>query len=105
MIRNLLIFMIRVYQYAFSPLLVGLGVRCRFYPSCSCYAVQAITYYGLIKGSLLTTLRLLNCHPFSKRNWFDPIPCLSKPSQVISDHSQLPSTLITDKTTDDVNDD
>jgi putative membrane protein insertion efficiency factor len=59
----MLCFFIRVYQWFVSPLL---GPRCRFYPSCSEYAKQAIIAKGPIKGLAITTYRLLRCHPFSK---------------------------------------
>lgn len=47
--------------------------RCRFYPSCSCYAQEAVTQYGAIKGSILTVKRLLKCHPWHTGG-FDPVP-------------------------------
>lgn len=53
--------MIKGYKYFFSPLL---GNCCRFYPSCSSYAVQAIQSYGCLKGSGLTLKRILRCHPW-----------------------------------------
>lgn len=52
---------VRLYQLTISPFL---GKRCRFYPTCSCYALEAIALYGPIKGSGLIILRLLKCHPF-----------------------------------------
>lgn len=58
---TLLIQLIRCYQYGVSPFL---GARCRFYPSCSCYCQTALQRYGLLKGLLLTSKRLLRCHPF-----------------------------------------
>ena len=64
------ILMIRLYQILVSPLL---GSACRFSPSCSQYAVEAINRYGLIKGFRLTTCRLLRCHPWHPGG-FDPVP-------------------------------
>jgi putative membrane protein insertion efficiency factor len=61
---------IRGYQYAISPLL---GECCRFYPSCSHYAQEAIQEYGIVRGLYLTLKRLLKCHPFHKGG-FDPVP-------------------------------
>ncbi len=61
---------IRGYQLAISPML---GPRCRFYPSCSCYAHTAIERFGVFRGIWLGTLRLLRCHPFSKGG-YDPVP-------------------------------
>jgi putative membrane protein insertion efficiency factor len=52
---------IRAYQVFISPLL---GQNCRFYPSCSCYAHQALKTHGLAKGSLLAVKRISKCHPF-----------------------------------------
>jgi putative membrane protein insertion efficiency factor len=53
--------LIRAYQYTLSPLL---GPSCRFYPSCSEYAYQAIMRHGPLKGLLLAIKRILRCHPF-----------------------------------------
>ena len=58
----LLIAPIRLYQRLISPLL---GPRCRYYPSCSKYAVQAIDQLGPVRGSILAAWRLLRCNPFS----------------------------------------
>ncbi|MGA6827631.1 membrane protein insertion efficiency factor YidD [Nitrospira sp. NS4] len=59
--RRLLIQVIRGYQYFVSPLL---GPACRFEPTCSHYAVEAIHRHGALYGSGLTLARLLKCHPF-----------------------------------------
>ena len=68
--RHLLMGIIRIYQLAVSPLL---GPRCRFHPSCSCYALSAIERHGALRGSWLGTKRLLRCHPFSEGG-YDPVP-------------------------------
>lgn len=65
-----LVGMIRIYQRYVSPML---GPRCRFYPSCSCYACDALRLHGALRGSWLTTRRLLRCHPFHPGG-FDPVP-------------------------------
>ncbi|MCY4144205.1 MAG: membrane protein insertion efficiency factor YidD [Gammaproteobacteria bacterium] len=52
---------IRFYQIAFSPLL---GPTCRFYPTCSSYALEAIREHGFLKGSWLAVCRIGKCHPF-----------------------------------------
>ncbi len=57
-----LIALIRVYQYALSPML---GQRCKFYPSCSNYAIDALRVHGPLKGSALAAWRILRCNPFS----------------------------------------
>jgi putative membrane protein insertion efficiency factor len=69
--RHVLKFLIRAYQLALSPML---GPRCRFYPSCSQYALEAIESHGALRGSWLTTRRICRCHPFHDGG-FDPVPC------------------------------
>lgn len=65
-----LISFIRFYQVVISPYL---GNRCRFYPSCSNYAIQSIEKYGLLKGGFLSFRRIFRCHPFHKGG-YDPVP-------------------------------
>ena len=60
---------VRVYQRAISPLL---GPRCKYYPTCSAYAVQAVEEYGILRGSLLASWRVLRCNPWS-HGGFDPV--------------------------------
>jgi uncharacterized protein len=61
--------LLRVYKYAFSPLLPP---ACRFTPTCSEYATDAIAKYGFLRGSLLGLKRLSRCHPFSEGG-YDPV--------------------------------
>jgi hypothetical protein len=68
--RQLFLWTIRGYQLAISPML---GPRCRFYPSCSCYAHTAIERYGIVRGGWLGLRRLLRCHPFNAGG-YDPVP-------------------------------
>ena len=70
MISKMLIALIRVYQFAISPLL---GQRCRYYPSCSSYAVEALREQGALRGMGLASWRLLRCNPFSNGG-YDPVP-------------------------------
>lgn len=56
------ILMIRAYQVVLSPLL---GPRCRYYPSCSSYAIEALRVHGVVRGLALASWRLLRCNPFS----------------------------------------
>ena len=68
--RTLLLWTIRGYQLAVSPML---GPRCRFYPSCSCYAHTAVMRFGVIRGLLLSLRRIGRCHPFCAGG-YDPVP-------------------------------
>ena len=61
---------IRLYQYAVSPLF---GASCRFHPSCSQYAIDAVQRHGITKGIWLALRRLLRCHPWHQGG-FDPVP-------------------------------
>jgi putative membrane protein insertion efficiency factor len=61
---------IRFYQLAVSPMLPA---ACRYYPSCSNYAIEAIDKYGALKGGWLAIRRILRCHPF-RPGGFDPVP-------------------------------
>jgi putative membrane protein insertion efficiency factor len=67
---GLLIFIINLYRKIVSP---WLPPSCRFYPTCSQYAVDALKYHGFFKGVLLTAWRLLRCQPFC-RGGIDPVP-------------------------------
>lgn len=69
--KRLMIAMIRVYQKYISP---AFPPRCRFSPTCSQYAVEAISKYGAWKGGWMTLRRLLRCNPFYKGDYFDPVP-------------------------------
>lgn len=62
--------LIRVYQYAVAPLLRG---RCRYLPTCSHYALEAIERHGALKGTALAGRRLLRCHPWGGEG-YDPVP-------------------------------
>ena len=64
------IILIKAYRYLLSPLL---GVNCRFAPSCSAYAIEAIERYGALRGGALTVKRILRCHPWGGSG-YDPVP-------------------------------
>ncbi|RJX18354.1 MAG: membrane protein insertion efficiency factor YidD [Ammonifex sp.] len=68
--KRLPLTLIRLYRRVISPCLPP---RCRFYPTCSQYAVEAITRYGTIRGGLLAVRRFLRCHPFGTGG-YDPVP-------------------------------
>mgnify|MGYP000317677952 CR=1 FL=1 len=74
---KLVISLIRAYQLIISPIF---GPSCRFYPSCSQYAVDAIKIRGVFKGSYLAVHRVLRCHPGCKGG-YDPVPELNKQSR------------------------
>ena len=68
--RFVLKFLIRVYQVALSPLL---GPNCRYYPTCSQYAIEALETHGTFKGTWLAIKRISRCHPWHEGG-FDPVP-------------------------------
>jgi uncharacterized protein len=68
-VRQLLLLPLRAYQRAVSPML---GARCKYYPSCSEYAAQAIERFGILRGLVLAAWRLLRCNPWS-HGGFDPV--------------------------------
>ena len=68
--RALFTALIRLYQWTLSPLL---GPKCRFYPSCSNYALEAIQRFGILHGSWLALRRLGRCHPWHPGG-IDPVP-------------------------------
>ena len=62
---------IRIYQKIISPFLPA---TCRYTPTCSAYALEALQKHGIIKGFYLAIRRILSCHPWSKRHGHDPVP-------------------------------
>jgi uncharacterized protein len=68
-VRAIVVAPIRAYQRLLSP---ALGQRCKYYPSCSEYAVQAIGTFGILRGLILAAWRLLRCNPFS-HGGLDPV--------------------------------
>ena len=68
-VRKAFLLPLRAYQQLLSPLL---GNRCKYYPSCSEYAAQAIDRYGILRGLVLAGWRLLRCNPFS-HGGYDPV--------------------------------
>jgi putative membrane protein insertion efficiency factor len=69
LLRRIAVAPIRAYQAVLSP---ALGQRCKYYPSCSEYAAQAISRFGILRGLVLAVWRLLRCNPFSSGG-FDPV--------------------------------
>jgi putative membrane protein insertion efficiency factor len=68
--RRLLIAFVRAYQYLLSP---WWGSHCRFTPTCSHYAIEALERHGALGGTWLATRRILRCHPWSAGG-YDPVP-------------------------------
>lgn len=68
--KTLLIALLRFYRYAISPML---GRNCRFHPTCSEYALEALQRHGALRGSWLAARRLGRCHPFNAGG-YDPVP-------------------------------
>ena len=69
--KKIFLSLIRFYQKHISP---AFPARCRYYPTCSRYAYEAITKYGAVKGGWLALKRFLRCHPFHKGGFYDPVP-------------------------------
>ena len=69
--KQFLLALIAGYQRWISPAFPG---KCRFRPTCSEYAIEAIRKYGALKGTYLALRRILRCHPFHKGDIFDPVP-------------------------------
>jgi len=69
-LKALLVGILRAYRSLLSPFLPP---ACRFYPSCSSYAIQAVEKYGAVKGAWLAARRLLRCHPYNPGG-YDPVP-------------------------------
>jgi putative membrane protein insertion efficiency factor len=68
--KRILLAFIAAYRLLFSPLL---GANCRFYPSCSAYASEAVATHGALRGTWLALKRILKCHPWQPGG-FDPVP-------------------------------
>ena len=75
--KTLLVLLLRGYQLLLSPML---GQNCRFYPSCSNYALEAIRVHGAAKGGLLATKRVCRCHPWNPGG-NDPVPAPTAPAK------------------------
>lgn len=72
---------IRLYQIAISPML---GANCRFTPTCSAYALEAIQTHGVVRGGWLSIKRIARCHPYHAGG-FDPVP-VPEPNESLKQH-------------------
>ncbi len=70
--KRMIVYLIKFYQKHISVFFEKNGVKCKFYPSCSEYSLQAIEKYGCIKGIFLSIKRIIRCNPFSKGG-YDPL--------------------------------
>jgi putative membrane protein insertion efficiency factor len=68
--KRLLILGVRAYQVGLGPLLPA---SCRYYPTCSAYAIEALERHGAVRGAWLSVRRILRCHPF-RAGGYDPVP-------------------------------
>jgi len=68
--KYILLILIRFYQYAISPHFLPV---CRYYPTCSAYAYEAVNKHGFLRGGFLALMRLMRCHPFHAGG-YDPVP-------------------------------
>lgn len=82
--KTLLVLLLRAYQLLLSPML---GQNCRFYPSCSHYALEAITVHGAARGGLLAAKRVCRCHPWNDGG-HDPVP----PARQAASKTDAPTT-------------
>jgi putative membrane protein insertion efficiency factor len=83
LLRRLAIVPIRIYQRLIGPLF---GARCKYHPSCSEYAAQAITRFGILRGLILAGWRLLRCNPWSLGG-YDPV----ENQRLFKSHTPVPS--------------
>lgn len=83
LLRRLAVLPIRFYQWVLSPLLPP---SCRFTPTCSAYAIEAVLTHGIFRGSWLALRRILRCHPWSAGG-YDPVP---PPHSFSSSHQEQP---------------
>ena len=76
MLHALVLAPVRFYRYAISPML---GPHCRFQPTCSAYAIEAVERHGVLRGGALALRRIARCHPLTTGG-HDPVPPASEPS-------------------------
>ena len=88
--KYLLIGLLKAWRLLISPLY---GQVCRYYPSCSAYALRAVSVHGAIRGSWLTVRRLLRCHPWAPGG-YDPVPGTPEAEEEIRDQARRSSRMV-----------
>jgi hypothetical protein len=89
-VKYLLIGLLKVWRLAISPLY---GDVCRYYPSCSAYALRAVQFHGAVKGSWLAGRRLLRCHPWASGG-YDPVPGTPEHDEEMRDQARTAATMV-----------
>ena len=79
-VKQIIIYLIKGYVFLISPLL---GKNCRFHPTCSAYAMQAVETHGVMRGGWLALWRILRCHPLYRGEAVDPVPERIAPAPMI----------------------
>ena len=87
--KYLLIGLLKLYRLVISPLY---GNVCRYYPSCSAYALRAVTVHGAVKGSWLAARRLARCHPWAAGG-YDPVPGTPEFAEEMRENAAPPGTM------------
>jgi putative membrane protein insertion efficiency factor len=90
-VKYLLIGLLKVWRLAISPLY---GNVCRYYPSCSAYALRSVQVHGAVKGSYLTVRRLLRCHPWAAGG-YDPVPGTPEYAEEMREQAESAATMDT----------
>lgn len=71
--KKIMIHLIRFYKKHISVFFEKNGIKCKFYPTCSEYAIQALEKYGFLKGTFLSIKRFFKCNPFNQKGGYDPL--------------------------------
>lgn len=89
LVKHVLILLLKVYRLVVSPLY---GNVCRYYPSCSAYALRAVEVHGAVKGTWLAARRVLRCHPWAPGG-YDPVPGTPEFTEEVRDQARRATTI------------